>query len=107
MLFTFNSFSDIVSAVHYLHELDIAHRDLKCENIFLTSNENVMIGDFGFARTCRDLKTQKPIVSKTFCGSAAYAAPEILQVKVNFVIIIRFFYELESLFLVPEMHLIM
>lgn len=34
--------------------------------------------DFGFARWCRDEKGRR-ILSDTFCGSTAYAAPEILQ----------------------------
>lgn len=66
--------------MHYLHDLDISHRDLKCENIFLTSKDRLKIGDFGFARWCRDKETNRRILSQTFCGSAAYAAPEILQV---------------------------
>lgn len=69
----------MVSAVEYLHSKDIAHRDLKCENILLTSKDNIKIGDFGFARLCRDAQTGTRVLSNTFCGSAAYAAPEVLQ----------------------------
>ena len=49
------------------------HRDLKCENIFFDKYDNLKLGDFGFAREMDSL-------SNTFCGSRAYAAPEILQV---------------------------
>lgn len=72
-------FMQIVEAVNYLHDIDIAHRDLKCENIFLLANNRVKLGDFGFARTCTD-RLGKKVFSDTFCGSAAYAAPEILKV---------------------------
>ncbi|KAL1513131.1 hypothetical protein ABEB36_002591 [Hypothenemus hampei] len=71
-------FKQIVDAVSYLHELDIAHRDLKCENIFLMCNNQIKLGDFGFARFCTDSFGRK-VLSETFCGSAAYAAPEILK----------------------------
>lgn len=73
----------IAAALEYLHDLDIAHRDLKCENILLTHDNKIKVGDFGFARFCRDTLTGEELYSKTFCGSAAYAAPEILQVMIK------------------------
>ncbi|CAH1109620.1 unnamed protein product [Psylliodes chrysocephalus] len=73
-------FKQVLEAVHYLHCLDVAHRDIKCENIFLVSTNRVKLGDFGFARYCIN-EFGKKILSNTFCGSAAYAAPEILQGK--------------------------
>ncbi|KAF5278786.1 hypothetical protein FQR65_LT15514 [Abscondita terminalis] len=72
-------FRQIVDAVQYLHNCNIAHRDLKCENILLTQDDKVKLGDFGFARNCTDKLTGKKTFSTTYCGSAAYAAPEILQ----------------------------
>ncbi|XP_026747364.1 testis-specific serine/threonine-protein kinase 1-like isoform X1 [Trichoplusia ni] len=65
-------------AVQYMHELEIAHRDIKCENVLLTANQNAKLSDFGFARSCVDKKL-KDIHSETFCGSLSYTAPEILQ----------------------------
>lgn len=75
-------FYQMVSAVKYLHALNIAHRDLKCENIFISKHMNIKIGDLGFARYCVDDKDGiQKILSRTFCGSAAYAAPEIVSGK--------------------------
>ncbi len=37
-------FREIISGIQYLHRLNIAHRDLKCENIMLTSSMDVKIG---------------------------------------------------------------
>ncbi|XP_067252987.1 testis-specific serine/threonine-protein kinase 6 [Chanodichthys erythropterus] len=68
-------FSQMVSAVNYLHQMDIVHRDLKCENILLTAEEQVKITDFGFARCIQDSSE----LSHTFCGSAAYTPPEVIM----------------------------
>lgn len=67
-------FAAICEGISYVHGKGIVHRDLKCENILLCGNNDIKIADFGFAR-----EIQKSELSKTFCGSAAYASPEVIR----------------------------
>lgn len=69
-------FRQIVSAVGYVHSKGYAHRDLKPENLLLDVNRNLKLIDFGLcAKPQGGLETNL----KTFCGSPAYAAPEIIS----------------------------
>ncbi|KAL1473815.1 hypothetical protein MTO96_021790 [Rhipicephalus appendiculatus] len=45
-------FVQLASAVAYLHRHNIAHRDLKCENVLLTTQLVVKLADFSFSRYC-------------------------------------------------------
>ncbi|XP_073532285.1 testis-specific serine/threonine-protein kinase 1-like [Phyllobates terribilis] len=70
-------FHQLATAVKYCHDLDIVHRNLKCENILLDEEFNIKLSDFGFAR--RIDENHKSILSQRYCGLAAYDAPEVLQ----------------------------
>ncbi|XP_036295517.1 testis-specific serine/threonine-protein kinase 1-like [Pipistrellus kuhlii] len=72
-------FHQLSSAIKYCHDLDIVHRDLKCENLLLDKDYNIKLSDFGFSKRCLRDHSGRLTLSKTFCGSVAYAAPEVLQ----------------------------
>ena len=67
-------FIQICEGVKYIHEKKIIHRDLKPNNIFLTKDNKIKIGDFGLAKT---LAFQNQ--AKTNVGAPAYLSPEILN----------------------------
>ncbi|ESO12944.1 hypothetical protein HELRODRAFT_63833, partial [Helobdella robusta] len=71
-------FRQITDAVEYMHSVGVVHRDLKCENLLIDSQFAIKIIDFGFARTNMLPMNGAYKLSETFCGSYAYACPEIL-----------------------------
>lgn len=54
-------------------------RDIKCENLLMDHGLNIKLSDFGFARGHMKPKNGVYALSETFCGSYAYASPEILK----------------------------
>lgn len=63
-------FKSLANALVYMHSMNIAHRDIKLENIILDEDLNPKIIDFGFS-TC--IQPDKKI--KIFCGTPSYMAP--------------------------------
>ncbi len=43
-------FGETAQAIRYCHQMQITHRDLKCENLLLDQKLRIKLADFGFAR---------------------------------------------------------
>lgn len=72
-------FRQMADAIKFIHDQDIVHRDIKCENVLLDKDFNLKMADFGFSRRLSYNDAGMMELSKTFCGSEGYAAPEVLQ----------------------------
>eukprot|EP00064_Thunnus_orientalis_P004493 superscaffoldBa00000408_g4505 len=71
-------FTQLCEAIQYLHSRDVAHRDLKCENLLLDTFLNLKVCDFGFSKRLTYTDGQIKL-SETYCGTPSYAAPEVLS----------------------------
>lgn len=68
----------ILDGIAYVHQLGISHRDLKPDNILIMQDDPIIvkITDFGLAKI-----SDNTTFMKTFCGTLAYVAPEIITGK--------------------------
>jgi len=69
-------FINLLHGVEYLHEMDVVHRDLKLENLILSSRNDfttIKIVDFGLAKKSNSTRAD------TICGTPQYVAPEVLH----------------------------
>uniref|UniRef100_A0A8C0YDH9 Serine/threonine-protein kinase PLK n=2 Tax=Cyprinus carpio TaxID=7962 RepID=A0A8C0YDH9_CYPCA len=64
-----------VSALKYLHDLEILHRDLKLGNLFVNDSMELKVGDFGLAAKLEPVSNRR----KTICGTPNYLSPEVLN----------------------------
>jgi len=65
----------IVEGLLYLHEKEIIHRDLKCDNIFINVQQSkIKIGDLGMATTTSSFKFAVSVI-----GTPEFMAPEMFD----------------------------
>lgn len=70
-------FKQILSAIHYLHSIGLAHRDLKLDNCVVDTRGIVKIIDFGSAVVFSYPFTRTLIEAQGVVGSDPYLAPEV------------------------------
>ena len=67
-------FIKMILGLSAMHKKNILHRDIKAQNIFLTKNLDVKVGDLGVAK-----KLIETNFAKTFIGTPYYLSPEICK----------------------------
>ncbi|KAM7216647.1 Protein kinase-like domain containing protein [Rhypophila decipiens] len=86
-------FKQLIQGVNYLHTNGIAHRDIKLENLLITSDSKLKITDFGvsevFSGSHPGLRESGGVCGRNMgeirrcapgiCGSEPYIAPEVLK----------------------------
>uniref|UniRef100_A0A6I8NVD4 non-specific serine/threonine protein kinase n=1 Tax=Ornithorhynchus anatinus TaxID=9258 RepID=A0A6I8NVD4_ORNAN len=70
-------FVQICLALKHVHDRKILHRDIKSQNIFLTKDGTVQLGDFGIARVLNSTVE----LARTCIGTPYYLSPEICENK--------------------------
>ena len=79
----------ILNGVHYLHNLGVVHRDLKLDNILMSSSGEIKIADFGLSALVRlgeggydpDESSKRKAYKglKEVWGTKEYFAPEVID----------------------------
>jgi serine/threonine protein kinase len=69
--------AELVRILRELHENDVAHLDIKDENVLIDDDDNLTLIDFGAARRVQN----QPYFNDEFMGTKEYSPPEALTEK--------------------------
>ena len=70
-------FKQLTTGIQFLKQNLVLHRDLKPGNLFLTDNNTIKIGDFGWAAQLKSIRDRR----NTVLGTVNYIAPEVWNKK--------------------------
>lgn len=68
----------VAAGLSYAHSMNVIHRDVKPDNIFIMQDGTVKVTDFGIARVA-DLEETNLTKTGVMLGTLAYVSPEQLQ----------------------------
>lgn len=66
-----NYIKSLIDTLEFVHSKGYAHRDIKLENLLLTSDYQLKVADFGLSSLLTEINSKSPV------GTADYMAPEI------------------------------
>ena len=67
----------ILEGLHYLHQRDVVHCNLKAANILITKNGNVKLSDFCGSLNLRAIEREM----RNVVGTPNWMAPEVIELK--------------------------
>ena len=66
---------ELLSVLVFIHSAGLIHRDVCCDNILLSSQGAVKLGDFGYAAQVTENRRKRT----TVIGAPTYMAPEVIN----------------------------
>lgn len=66
----------MTTGVNYAHKRGVVHQDIKPDNVFITHEGNLKIGDFGLALIASGVAVERAVQGK---GTPAYMSPELCR----------------------------